>query len=234
MLISLLREAPGLIPILIPGLLLSLTIHEFAHARTADMFGDPTARHMGRCTMNPIAHLDLMGSILILLVGFGWAKPVPVNPNNLNPRRLGDIMVSLAGPLSNLVLGCICLLGLNILLRAQPDGLTQSFMYAPRGMINLMAAAMLWVGIINLNLMVFNMIPLFPLDGHHILREMLPASNQYSFMRWQMHYGRWALLALWIGPAMLGRLSNGPVPDPLGWLMGWTMYGAMHLVSFGS
>ena len=230
MLISLLQDAPGLIPILIPGLLLSLTIHEFAHARTADMFGDPTARHMGRCTMNPIAHLDLMGSIMLLVVGFGWAKPVPVNPNNLRPRRLGDMMVSLAGPLSNLVLGCICLLGLNILLRTHAAGLSDNYQIAPRGMTDIMASAMLWVGIINLNLMVFNLIPLFPLDGHHILREMLPSSNQYNFMRWQMHYGRWALLILLFGPRLLQGVASGPVPDPIRWIMGSTWHFAFYLI----
>ena len=230
MLITLLRDAPALIPILIPGLLLSLTIHEFAHARTAQMFGDHTARYMGRCTMNPMAHLDPMGSIMILLVGFGWAKPVPVNPNNLHPRRFGDIMVSLAGPLSNLVLGCICLLGLNILLRTHADGLSENFEIEPRGMIDMIALGLLWVGVINLNLMVFNLIPLFPLDGHHIFREMLPSRNQYNFMRWQMHYGRWALLALLFGPRLLGGLANGPVPDPIGWIMGWTLHYAIKLM----
>ena len=84
-----------------PPLLLSLTVHEFAHARTALAFGDPTAKAMGRVSLNPLVHLDPIGTIVLLVTrAFGWAKPVPINPANLHPRRLGDIAVSAAGPAS--------------------------------------------------------------------------------------------------------------------------------------
>src|ERR1035437_8633090 len=92
----------------IPLLIFSLVVHECAHARTALAFGDPTAKNMGRITLNPLPHLDFMGTLCLIFSGFiGWAKPVPVNPYNLHPRRLGDIAVSFAGPASNLSLALI-------------------------------------------------------------------------------------------------------------------------------
>ena len=98
---------PQMLVALIAAMLISLTLHELAHARTALAFGDPTAQMMGRISLNPLRHLDPIGSIALVLsmmagAGIGWAKPVPVNPANLQPRRLGDIMVSLAGPMANL------------------------------------------------------------------------------------------------------------------------------------
>ena len=86
----------------IPALLFAITIHEYAHAQCADAMGDPTPRHMGRLTFNPMAHLDVMGAMLLVLVGFGWAKPVAINQNNFRNRKEGIIKVSLAGPASNL------------------------------------------------------------------------------------------------------------------------------------
>ena len=104
----------GTVFIAVP-VLLSLSVHEFAHARTALSFGDPTAKAMGRCTLNPLVHLHPIGTLMILFAGFGFAKPVPVNVGNLHPRRLGSIAVSAAGPLSNLALAVMCAGGLRLM-----------------------------------------------------------------------------------------------------------------------
>ena len=145
---------------LLPPLIFSLVIHEYAHARTAWSFGDPTAKHMGRLTLNPLAHLDPIGTLALVFIGFGWAKPVPVNPLNLHPRRLGDIAVSLAGPMSNLLLAVVSFLlyrGWAMLYARQLIG---QAVYEP------VSDSLFLLGIINVLLCTFNLIPLFPLDGH--------------------------------------------------------------------
>jgi Zn-dependent protease len=216
-------EDPRLLAVLLPLLLLSLTVHEFAHARVALAFGDPTAYRAGRVTMNPLKHLDPVGTLLILFVGFGWAKPVPVNPFLLRPRRLGDIMVSLAGPLSNLTLAIIFGAVLKIWMAAGwpfDTNITEVIFIA--------LFLSMWI---NLALCTFNLVPLFPLDGHHILREMLPPSRQDGYMRWQMQFGRYLMIALWIGPFMLIRITNNNnIPDPLGYLIGHVQALAHYLI----
>ena len=217
MLIQLLRENPLLFFILAPVLLLSLTLHEFAHARIALAFGDPTAMKAGRVSLNPLRHLDPIGTIMLLFAGFGWAKPVPVNPYNLYPRRLGEIMVSLAGPLSNLCLAILagCLLRIFI---ASP----LLNLFGERGI--LVIEALLTILAINVCLFTFNLLPLFPLDGHHILREILPPEKQMGFMHWQMRYGMLMLLLLLAGPGLFTQFFHQPMPDPLGWLLSHTMH----------
>ncbi len=200
-----------------PVLLLSLTVHEFAHARTALAFGDDTALRRGRCSLNPLVHLDPMGTICMLLVGFGWAKPVPVNPMKLYPPRMGDMLVSLAGPMSNLALAVISAIGLRLLWQFGSD----QWMLFPAAEVML-----LWGVLANVLLCVFNLVPLFPLDGHHILRESLPERSKMGFMQWQMRYGRFALMGLIMGPMLLNTTGRDPiVPDPLAWLFritaGW-------------
>ncbi|NLF32240.1 MAG: site-2 protease family protein [Planctomycetes bacterium] len=194
-------------------ILLSLSVHEFAHARTALAFGDPTARSRGRCTLNPLAHLDPMGTLAMFLIGFGWARPVPVNPANLSPRRLGDIAVSAAGPLSNLAIAAVCGLILHLLAAAGPT-IDQS-RGAPLAAIDLAVFVLMYMIFINLALMAFNLLPLFPLDGHHIGRELLPWHRQEPYMRWQIQYGRWVLLGALFLPRLMG--PAGASLDILGW-----------------
>ena len=197
-----------------PPLLFSLTIHEYAHARVALAFGDPTACSLGRCTLNPLKHLTVLGTMMLLFSRIiGWAKPVPVNPYNLHPRRLGFAMVSLAGPMSNLALACICGLALWGVQTAGTRQLGREFFVAAEHIIAYTLVA-------NLGLCVFNLLPLFPLDGHHILREMLPERMHRGFMAWQMKYGVVLLATLIFAPKVLESVLNRPVFDPVRELLG--------------
>ncbi|NOY87940.1 MAG: site-2 protease family protein [FCB group bacterium] len=153
-----------------PAILFSLTVHEYFHAWTALRFGDTTARDMGRLTLNPLAHLDFFGTIMMFLSGFrfGWAKPVPVNPYNLPNPRVADFWISAAGPLSNFGMGLIAGMILRLIISMQihlPDAVYM-FLY--------------FSVMINVSLAFFNLIPLFPLDGSHILRSILPPRYEVS------------------------------------------------------
>ncbi len=199
---------------LLAPLLFSLTIHEFAHARTALAFGDPTAKNNGRCTLNPLAHLDPIGTLAIIFCGFGWAKPVPVNPYNLRPRRAGYVAVSLAGPLSNLMLAILTALLLRALLAAGVKFSSQEGRMALEMVLFLMA--------VNFCLFIFNMLPLYPLDGHHIVREQLTPAMQAAFMHWQLRYGRMVLVAIIMLP-FLANFLRLQIVSPIGWVLGHTI-----------
>lgn len=157
---------PVVIALRIPILLIVITVHEFAHARMAYHFGDATAHSQGRMNLNPISHLDPIGSLMILLVGFGWAKPVPINPYRFNDYRSGLRWVSFAGPLSNLVLAFVCLLAFTYL--------------ASLGLISFGSLPFQFFQqliIINIYLALFNLVPIPPLDGSKILMSFLPDSH---------------------------------------------------------
>ncbi len=143
----------------LPGILLGISIHEFAHGLAADKMGDNTPRLQGRLTLNPMMHLDPMGFLCLLLFGFGWAKPVMINSRNFkNPRR-DDAIVSLAGPLANFSVAFLFMLFLKL-----------TDMFLPYTSLNQIIIEVLLSTVhINLVLMVFNLIPIPPLDGHHIL-----------------------------------------------------------------
>lgn len=146
----------------LPGLIIAMVVHEYAHARAAVALGDFTPRLMGRLTLNPMSHIDPIGLLMLLLIRFGWAKPVVVNPNNFkNPRR-DDIIVSLAGPAANLLTAFAALLVMVFFIKfgiEMSPGTHQVF---------------LLIMIFNINFAIFNMIPLPPLDGSHVLRQLLP------------------------------------------------------------
>ncbi|MCB0024715.1 MAG: site-2 protease family protein [Caldilinea sp.] len=179
-------------------ILLALPVHEFAHAFAAVHLGDPTPRFQGRYTLNPLRHIDPLGALLIYLVGFGWAKPVQWNPRNIDiDRRLGSIIVAAAGPLSNLVLAIASLLILRVALGsggAGQVGIFQNFLY--------MFAS------INVVLFVFNLLPIPPLDGSHVLFALLPGdTSRLYFMLSQ--YGMLILLAVvFLGGNLIWRISD--------------------------
>ena len=204
---------------LAPPFILSLTLHEYAHARTALAFGDPTAKMMGRVSLNPLRHLDPIGTIALLIVHFGWAKPVPVNYANLRPQRAGHIAVSLAGVTANLLLAVIC----GIILRLDHDLQLQERYGLLVGLAPILEITMA----VNLVLCVFNLVPLFPLDGHHVLFELLPASSKVNFMHWQLRFGRFALLGLLFIPRFL------KVRGPLGYLFDGVIYPALAWATGG-
>jgi Zn-dependent protease len=148
-----------------PAIIFSLTVHEFFHAWTANKLGDPTAKNMGRLTLNPLAHLDLMGTLMMVLSNFrfGWAKPVPVNPYNLKNLRHDDFWISAAGPLSNM--------GLALIFGTLWRILTGLSMFPNFDALYLF---LFFLITINVSLAIFNLIPIFPLDGSHILRNIAP------------------------------------------------------------
>jgi len=198
-----LNLAPSLLISRILTLIIALTIHEFSHAFVADRFGDTTARNAGRLTLNPLKHLDVFGSLMLLLVGFGWAKPVPVNPYALRRRSDSALMwVSLAGPASNLLLAILA--GLVLRFRLVPWTASGSFLPS--------AAEFLFTFLsINLLLMLFNLIPLAPLDGEKVLSFLLPAKMQEGFAGIQ-RYGPILLMVLLFGLPLVGI-------DIISWVM---------------
>ena len=187
-------------------LLTCFPVHEFAHAWVADRFGDTTPRANGRLTLNPLAHLDPIGSLLMIVAGFGWAKPVPINPYALQRRsRAAPMLVSLAGPMSNLLLAIIASLFFRVgLVSANKVG------YIAGGAVpNLPLFLWMFVGI-NLWLMLFNLIPVFPLDGEKVVDYFLPAAG-VRFMEIIRPYGPMILLVIifvlpLVGVDVLGRV----------------------------
>ena len=186
--------------VMLPVLLFSVVVHECAHGYVAERWGDPTARLLGRLTLNPIPHIDLFGSILVpgflILSGanilFGWAKPVPVTPENYRDRRLGDITVSLAGPASNVVLA----LGFGALL------LTGRLLGG--GSVAEVLVLICYYGIfLNFILAVFNLLPIPPLDGSHVVANLLPPRLAYAY-RSLGSLGLLIVIVLLIVPGLLG------------------------------
>lgn len=174
-----------LVVLMIIALIISLTFHEYAHAASAKLFGDDTAQRMGRLNINPIAHIDPMGLLMVVLVGFGYAKPVPTNPNNYS-SRWGIPAVAAAGPAMNLLLAFIVI---NIYVLGTKFGITWFSEPGPKLFFFLLAS-------INLILMLFNLIPLGPLDGHYILGFLLPDNLSRTYLEYNRRYGHFVFLGL--------------------------------------
>ncbi|MFR2534749.1 MAG: site-2 protease family protein [Clostridia bacterium] len=164
-----------------PAVLIAITFHEYAHAFAADKLGDDTPRRQGRLTLNPIAHLDPIGSIMLLFAGFGWGKPVEINPRNFNRNMSmskGDAIVSIAGPLMNLLLALV----FSIIYFAIG---TFAPMFALHNQIGVIIMTIIQMTvIINIGLGIFNLIPLPPLDGSKVLKNFLP----YNARNWMERY----------------------------------------------
>lgn len=160
MILNLLFSEPLLFVALLLGIILALTVHEFSHAAMANVLGDPTAERAGRLTLNPMRHLDPLGFFMLLVAGFGYARPVPYNPLYLRNQRIGPVLIGLAGPLSNLVFAVVCALTLRMVGPALGDA-------------NLLVQFLFLVAFINVNLAIFNLIPIPPLDGSKLLSVFL-------------------------------------------------------------
>ena len=173
----------------IPGLIIAMVIHEYAHARVAVALGDRTPLLMGRLTLNPAAHIDPIGLIMLFLVRFGWAKPVIIDPRNFKKPRRDDILVSLAGPFANLVTAFLALVALLVIKSTMGHlsvGVYQVFQL---------------IIIYNINFAIFNLIPLPPLDGSHVLRQLLPPRLGYQFASLE-RYSFLILIVLVMTPAL--------------------------------
>ncbi len=164
-------------------IIISLTFHEFGHAWTARHYGDNTAQQMGRLTLNPVAHIDPMGLLMVALVGFGFAKPVPTNPRNFN-SQYASLWISAAGPGMNLILAFI---SINLYVLGASHQIEFLAGQGPLQFLGMMAS-------INLILMLFNLLPIGPLDGHYIFPYFLSRDLAYKYVRWNAIYGSKVLL----------------------------------------
>ncbi len=153
----------------LPGLIIALVIHEYAHAKAADVMGDFTPRMTGRLTLNPMAHIDPIGLIMLLVVRFGWAKPVMINARNFRNWRQGELLVAVAGPVANLLVAFISLLAMAVLFKLG------MFSEGVRLVLSMMV-------LFNINFAIFNMLPLPPLDGSKVLMVLLPGRLAYKLM----------------------------------------------------
>ncbi|MDX1622793.1 MAG: site-2 protease family protein [Gemmatimonadota bacterium] len=200
--------------LLLPLLLFSVVVHEVAHGVVAEWWGDPTARMLGRITLNPLPHIDLFGSIVVpgilLLTGsgilFGWAKPVPVTPENYRDRKIGDIAVSLAGPASNVLLA-LGLAGVMVVAGTIAGDIPRVvWLFCSYGIF------------LNFILALFNLLPIPPLDGSHVVANLLPPPAAHAY-RSMGQYGLLILLALlFLLPGVLGTVF-GPARTATGALL---------------
>ena len=225
-----------------PGRILALSLHEFAHAWTAHHCGDDTAKMMGRLTINPLKHLDPLGTALMLLVGFGWAKPVPVNPRNYRNYRKDDLKVSLAGVTMNLILFClgnILMLGLLIAaIRRSADPTTSQYLtmlFERYDYYNVaiwqveesfgeiagyLFQMLYYFTVTNLVLCVFNLLPIPPLDGYHVLNDLVLRRRQLFANPQTARIASTALFVL---------VLTGVVGRALGWVDSQILTGAGNL-----
>ena len=188
---------------MLPGIILGLSLHEFAHAWMSDRLGDPTPRRQGRLTINPIAHIDPLGFVALLLVGFGWGKPVMIDPSYYKNRRRDEFLVAIAGVTMNLILA--------VILSFPAKALMNMYYSSGSALIENIFYIVYYAVSINVCLMVFNLIPCPPLDGWNIVTQIFRL-DRYRWWYKVYQYGQWILLILIftnvtdmiLGPAVTG------------------------------
>ncbi len=211
--------------LVITQFIILLTFHEWGHAKSAYMLGDPTAHNMGRMSLNPAVHIDLIGTLILPLLGtlfggafFGWAKPVPVNPFNLRNPRKDLMLIAAAGPFMNIVL-TIAILGILSLL-----GVFLNFPSPDSELEREIAKQLMRTGLISVFLAAFNMLPLFPLDGFSVVNGLLPerVSQQWEKLRL---YGMPILMCLIFLPGLIN------IPNPVFKLLSDVSFGTFNLIA---
>lgn len=195
----------------IPALLIALTVHEYAHGWTALKFGDSTARDAGRLTLNPISHLDIFGAAMLLFGPFGWAKPVPITPGLFTRRRLGLVVVSAAGPLSNIALAVV-------------SGLLYRYAIPARMITTHVAGFFQLFFMMNIGISFFNLLPIPPLDGSKIVMGMLPPHRIAGYLR-AVRYAPQVFVVMMVAEWMLHIPVFSYVINPLfiPWFSFWRM-----------
>ncbi|QUH18797.1 site-2 protease family protein [Alkaliphilus sp. B6464] len=171
----------------LPAILIAISMHEFAHGYVSYRLGDPTPKHMGRLSINPLAHLDPVGTICLLIFHFGWAKPVGVNPYYYKDRKKGMVMVALAGPIMNFFIAFISIFTMGLILKVT-EGYAGTFIRYTFNFLN-------YLFIINIGLGAFNLIPVPPLDGSKVLGAVLPSDKYFKYMQYE-RYGTLILMGL--------------------------------------
>lgn len=197
---------------LVPAAIICVTVHECAHGYTAYMLGDPTARMSGRLTLNPLRHIDPIGFLMLIIAGFGWAKPVPVDSRYFKKPRRDMALTALAGPVSNFVLTFLVLLLLSALIRILPAGT----------FLNVVIRLLFNTAALSIGLGLFNLLPVSPLDGSKILFSFLPDRIYYTILRYE-RYGFILLIAL---------LYLGVVNEPLSIAQKWVFNALLRAAEF--
>lgn len=180
----------------------ALPVHECAHAWVAHKMGDDTAKNQGRITLNPFKHLSLWGSIMMVLIGFGWGKPVNVNPNNFKNPRKGMVLTSLAGPVSNFIMAFLAMIVCRIMYGLGYVRFGETFI--------IIGDIFLYITMINISLGVFNFLPIPPLDGSKIFNAVLPEKIYFKIMKYEQ----------FIFIALIALVYSGLLDKPLGFLQG--------------
>jgi len=202
-------DHPVILLYLLAVILISLSFHEFAHAYASYKLGDPTAKNMGRLTLNPLKHLDILGTIMLLVSFFGWAKPVPINPMYYKNPKKGTMIVGFAGPVSNLILALLSAFSITYI----------STRYGTPDIYSLDKISMAYyfsrfAYIININLAVFNILPVPPLDGSKILGGVLPGRYYYKMMEYENYIALGFLILIFVFPRSLEVIMS-----PLVWVV---------------
>lgn len=200
-------------------LLTAMPIHECAHALVADKLGDPTARNLGRITLNPLPHLDPFGSLLMVLTGFGWARPVPITTRNFKNIKRDMALSAVAGPLANIFLALVVMVGLKIYILVLGSGV---FAIANMTTVDAVLQVLLMMISINVGLAIFNLMPIPPLDGSRLLTALLPPKLYYGIMR----YERVIMGVLFVA------LFTGIVSFPLSFLSNAVLTGMDFITGF--